>query len=139
MSDWIKVKQAVKDGYILCPSGGVADLSYPTSTLRRGRVQGGGMVTATITTSPGLCKVWINDTGGVSARKLSCRELGRLQGVSDEDIDKMLSVNSESKCVYQFGNSICVPVLEAIFRNLNIKGIRTWEEENGDKQLRRDI
>ena len=68
MSDWIKVKQAVKDGYILCPSGGVADLSYPTSTLRRGRVQGGGMVAATITTSPGLCKVWINDTGGIGKK-----------------------------------------------------------------------
>lgn len=38
----IKIKQATKKGYIECCNGGVADLSYPTSKLRRGRVQGGG-------------------------------------------------------------------------------------------------
>jgi hypothetical protein len=39
--DYIRVKQATKQGYILCENGGVADLSYPNSKLRRGRVQGG--------------------------------------------------------------------------------------------------
>lgn len=38
----IKIKQAVKCGYIECIPGGVADFSYPTSELRRGRVQKGG-------------------------------------------------------------------------------------------------
>lgn len=38
----IGIRQAVKDGYIECQVPGVADLSYPTSKLRRGRVQGGG-------------------------------------------------------------------------------------------------
>lgn len=41
-SNYIRVKQAVKQGYILCENGGVADLSYPNSKLRRGRVQRGG-------------------------------------------------------------------------------------------------
>ena len=36
--DYIRVKQATKQGYILCENGGVADLSYPNSKLRRGRV-----------------------------------------------------------------------------------------------------
>lgn len=40
--DYIRVKQATKQGYILCENGGVADLSYPNSKLRRGRVQKGG-------------------------------------------------------------------------------------------------
>lgn len=40
--DYIRVKQATKQGYILCENGGVADLSYPNSKLRRGRVQRGG-------------------------------------------------------------------------------------------------
>lgn len=40
--NYIRVKQATKQGYILCENGGVADLSYPNSKLRRGRVQGGG-------------------------------------------------------------------------------------------------
>lgn len=40
--NYIRVRQATKQGYILCENGGVADLSYPNSMLRRGRVQGGG-------------------------------------------------------------------------------------------------
>lgn len=40
--NYIRVKQATKQGYILCESGGCADLSYPKSKLRRGRVQRGG-------------------------------------------------------------------------------------------------
>lgn len=39
---WLWIKQATKDGYIKMKSGGVCDVSYPTSKLRRGRVQGGG-------------------------------------------------------------------------------------------------
>ena len=38
----IGIKQATQKGYIECCIPGVADLSYPTSRLRRGRVQGGG-------------------------------------------------------------------------------------------------
>ena len=45
--------------------------------------------------------------------KLSPRECGRLMDVSDEDIDKMMAVNSNSQCYKQFGNSIVVNVLVA--------------------------
>lgn len=41
-------------------------------------------------------------------------------GVKDEDIDKMLAINSETQCYKQAGNSIVVPVLEAIFRRMFI-------------------
>ena len=54
-------------------------------------------------------------------RKLTPREVGRLMGVSDEDITKMESVNSNSQLYKQFGNSIVVDVLCAIFKQLNIK------------------
>lgn len=47
----VKIKQATKAGYILCDIGGVADLSFPTSKLRRGRVQGNGWICPTLTTS----------------------------------------------------------------------------------------
>mgnify|MGYP002623709753 CR=1 FL=1 len=60
--------------------------------------------------------------------KLTPRECGRLMGVKDSDIDKMFSVNSNSQCYKQFGNSIVVPVLMAIFSQLNIKGIKPWNE-----------
>lgn len=38
----IGIKQTTKEGYIECQIPGVADLSYPSSKSRRGRVQGGG-------------------------------------------------------------------------------------------------
>ena len=50
--------------------------------------------------------------------KLSARECGRLMDVSDEDITKMLEVNSKSQCYKQFGNSIVVNVLVAILGQL---------------------
>ena len=54
-------------------------------------------------------------------RKLTPRECGRLMGVSDEDINKMAAVNSNTQLYKQFGNSIVVDVMCAMFKNLNIK------------------
>lgn len=44
----LKIPQATKKGYIECPIGGCFDWSYPTSKLRRGRVQVGGNVCPTL-------------------------------------------------------------------------------------------
>lgn len=60
--------------------------------------------------------------------KLSPRECGRLMGVNDADISKMLNVNSNSQCYKQYGNSIVVPVLMAIFSQLHIKGVTPWND-----------
>ena len=40
----VRIKQATQKGYIECAVGGVADLSYPSSKTRRGRVQEGGQI-----------------------------------------------------------------------------------------------
>ncbi len=53
-------------------------------------------------------------------RKLTPRECGRLMDVTDEDITKMEKVNSNSQLYKQFGNSIVVDVMCAMFWNLNI-------------------
>ena len=53
----IGVRQATKEGVIPMQIPGVCDLSYPTSKLRRGRVQGGGTISPTITTSCGVVKI----------------------------------------------------------------------------------
>lgn len=58
---------------------------------------------------------------GYRIRKLTPRECGRLMGVSDEDIDKMAAVNSNTQLYKQFGNSIVVDVMCAMFKNLNIE------------------
>lgn len=44
-----------------------------------------------------------------------------LMGVSDEDISKMAAVNSNTQLYKQFGNSIVVDVMCAMFENLNIE------------------
>jgi DNA (cytosine-5)-methyltransferase 1 len=114
----VKIKQATKDGYIECDVGGVFDASYPNSATRRGRVQESGNVCPTITAqNQELCHL----ETAYRIRKLTPRECGRLMGVSDEDISKMEEVNSNSQLYKQFGNSIVVDVMCAMFQNLNIK------------------
>lgn len=56
-------------------------------------------------------------------RKLTPRECGRLMGVSDENISKMAAVNSNTQLYKQFGNSIVVDVMCAMFKNLNIEQV----------------
>ena len=45
----IAIPSNTKDGVIECENGGVVDISYPSSTTRRGRVQEGGTVAPTLT------------------------------------------------------------------------------------------
>jgi DNA (cytosine-5)-methyltransferase 1 len=45
----LAIRQATKKGYIEIPQGGVFDASYPDSTTRRGRVQGDGFISPTLT------------------------------------------------------------------------------------------
>ena len=55
-------------------------------------------------------------------RKLTPKECWRLMGFTDEDIEKAQSVGiSNSQLYKQAGNSIVVPVLEEILRNLLCK------------------
>lgn len=61
-------------------------------------------------------------------RRLSTREYGRLMGVKDEDIDQMMEVNSSSQLYRQFGNSIVVDVLMAIYKNLNIQKVENDDD-----------
>lgn len=97
---------------------GGADLSFPDSSTRRGRVQECGNVCPTIMAqNQELCRIETQ----YRIRKLTPRECGRLMGVSDEDIDKMAEVNSNTQLYKQFGNSIVVDVMCAMFRNLNIE------------------
>ena len=63
METKILIREATASGYASITAGGVADLSYPNSKTRRGRVQRGGAVSPTLTTNSGgicalrVCKV----------------------------------------------------------------------------------
>ena len=71
---------------------------------------------------------------GYGIFKLTPRECGRLMGVSDPDIDKMEKVVSKTAMYACFGNSIVTTVLMAIFSQLNIKGVKPWNEMTQDER-----
>ena len=58
----------------------------------------------------------ILDKGRV--RKMTTKEIGRLMGVDDKDIDTMMRVLAPGSVNSLFGNSIVVDVLTEVFRNM---------------------
>lgn len=66
--------------------------------------------------------------------KLSPRECLRLQGVMDDEIDRMMKVNSNTQLLKQAGNGISVTVLKALFSQLNISGVKPWNEMSQEER-----
>lgn len=111
----IAIRQATKKGYIECELGGVADLSYPESKTRRGRVQENGQICPTITaTETGVCRI----ESPIRIRKLTPKECFRLMGFSDENFEAAEKMVSNSQLYKQAGNSIVVDVLYYILVEL---------------------
>lgn len=95
-----------------------------------GQISNDGLQCGTVISDNGIASNLVAGTHGYAnshiatqyrIRKLTPRECGRLMGVSDEDISKMAAVNSNTQLYKQFGNSIVVDVMCAMFRNLNIE------------------
>lgn len=117
VSDVVKIPQATKKGYIECEVGGVADLSYPESKPRRGRVQENGNVCPTLTAAEtGVCRI----ESPIRIRKLTPKECFRLMGFSDRDFEAAAKVVSNSQLYKQAGNSIVSDVLYYILRELYV-------------------
>lgn len=115
MNAVIQIPQATKKGYIECEQNGVADLSYPTSTTRRGRVQENGNISPTLTASEtNICKI----ESLIRIRKLTPKEYFRLMGFSDNDFEKAEKTVSNSQLYKQAGNSIVVDVFYYILVEL---------------------
>ena len=127
----IKIRQATKDGFIDCEIGGVADLDYPSSETRRGRVINKGQISPTLTTEniPSVIEFgnpefynFLYEIDGdiylIRIRKLIPKECWRLMNFSDEDFEKAAEVNSSTQLYKQAGNSIVKNVLVAIMGQL---------------------
>lgn len=106
-----KVRQATKQEYAIAEEGDSINLEQPNSTIRRGRV--GNKIANTLTCS--CNQAVVNE---YRIRKLTPLECYRLMGFDDEDFYKASALNSNSQLYKQAGNSICVNVLEEIFKNL---------------------
>lgn len=113
----VMIKQSTKSGIVECDVGGVFDAAYPHSKTRRGRVQENENISPTLTSQN---QEILRIEKQYRIRKLTPLECFRLMGCSDEDANKMLSVNSNTQCYKQAGNSIVVDVMCAMFMNLNI-------------------
>ena len=117
--------------------GGVADLSFPTSKTRRGRVQAGGTVSPTIMSSnQELYKLERKEMESYRIRRLTPLECWRLMGFSDEDFRAAEAdeINSDTQLYAQAGNSIVVNVLEAIFGEMLPKDQAIKEEAEQERK-----
>ena len=139
----IAVREATKQGYALAERGDSVNVSYPTSKTRRGRV--GKQVAQTLQAGEVNQSVVIDDTQGYDGvryykgiaptlrsnrsglktidklriRKLTPLECWRLQGFTDEQFYKAKNSGvSKSQLYKQAGNSVSVPVVDAIVKCL---------------------
>ena len=117
------IKEATQKGYKEAGPGDTVDLGYAGSNTRRGRV--GRDIAHTLETS---CIQGVVERGG-RIRRLTPRECLRLQGFEDSQIDRILAITSDAQAYKQAGNSVTVPVIEAIGRRLRAVD----EELRGDK------
>lgn len=106
-----RVRNATKKGYLTVQTFDCINLDFPNSKTRRGRV--GKQKANTLNTG---CNqgIFINR----KIKKLNARECGRLQTLTDQEIDKLQEVMSDSQMKHAFGNGWTVDVIAHIFSNL---------------------
>ena len=111
------IRSDTKQGFTEACPGDSVNLSF-REVLRRGRVGHG--IAHTLDTGPHQGVVL--RSGRI--RKLMPRECLRLQGYSDDQIDRILAITSDAQAYKQAGNGVTVNVVEAIGRR-----IRAMDEE----------
>jgi len=92
----------------------IINVERPTSKTRRGRIIQGTQQAPTITTSKNLAVYYDNQL-----RYLTALEYWRLMGFSDEKYQTLIKAGiKEEMIIFLAGNSIVVPVLEAIYKQI---------------------
>lgn len=103
--------------------GEVVNHSYTTSEQRdtlEKYIETTNGVVPTLTTRPDILGYVENEP--LRIRKLTPLETWRLMGFDDNSFHRAEKVNSNAQLYKQAGNSICVNVLEQIFRSLFVNG-----------------
>lgn len=104
----LEIKEATRSGRKEALPGDSVDLSFSGQNTRRGRV--GKKIAHTLDTG---CSQGVV-TPGLRIRRLVPRECFRLQGFSEPQIDRLLSVDSDTQAYRQAGNAVTVNVVHAI-------------------------
>jgi len=122
----LTVKEGTKKGYKEVYEWQVINLAIPGSKNRRGRV---GNNAKTITTLPRQA-IYYNG----QVRMLTAKEYLLLMGYENADYERMHNADITDKQIRLLaGNSICVPVLMAIFQQLQTLGTICSAEETRRK------
>ena len=121
----LKIKEATKTGYKEACHDDSVDLSYLNINSRRGRVMKNIAHTLNTSCSQGVV------TPQYRIRKLVPWECFRLQGFDEEQIGKLLFVDSDAQAYKQSGNAVTVNVVHAI--GINIKAIHEELMERREK------
>lgn len=112
-----EIREAVKQGYKEAKHGDIVNFDFLNSKLRRGRIGDG--VCQTVLTSPQHYIV-LQQKEGLSIRKLTTLEIGRIMSFKDEHYYKLKEHNvSDNQMLKEYGNSITVKVLSDIFKNID--------------------
>lgn len=116
----IKIREATKTGYAVANIGDSIDISFPTSTMRRGRI--GKQIAHTLITGMQLYTL----TKEQKLRRLTPLECERLQGFPDnwtklgKDTNDNIVEMSDRQRYKTLGNAVSVPVIRAIIKKLLI-------------------
>ena len=113
------IREPTKQGYKKAAVGDSVDLNYPGSKTRGGRVS--RMAHDAVSVQG------IVERGG-RIRRLMPRECLRLQGFEEEQINKILAINSDAQAYKQAGNSVTINVVEAIGRRIRAVDEELWKE-----------
>ena len=105
----LMIRDSSKKGYTEAVPGDSVDLGYPGSKTRGGRV---GKLAHDAASVQGIV-----DQGG-RIRRLMPRECLRLQGFTEDQIDRLLAITSDAQAYKQAGNAVTVNVVEAIGRRI---------------------
>ena len=111
------IKESTNLGCKEAAPGYSIDLSFPGLNTRRGRVDKNIAHTLNTGSSQGV----VTTTGRI--RKLMPRECFRLQGFTDEQIDKLLAVSSDTQAYKQASNAVTANVVHAL--GLRLKSAHT--------------
>jgi len=67
---------------------------------------------------------------GCRIRKLMPKECLRLQGFADEQIEKMVAINSDNQLYKQAGNAVTVTVVQAIGERIKLMDDELYKRRN---------
>lgn len=108
-----------------------------------GQISNEGSLCGPVVSSEGLSPTLTAGTHGYAnphvcntyrIRKLTPRECWRLMGYTDTDFDKAAAVNSNTQLYKEAGNAIVKQVLMAIFSQMNIKGVKPWNDMTSEEK-----